>query len=380
MRTPWIYASAVLSLSLGLLACEEENKKITNPRPGPNNINPNNTNPNNTNPNNTNPNNTNPNNTNPNNTNACQGTAQEAETFTQGLHAALCQKLIGCADHADVVFSYFTIQGISTVQQCQQLLAAQLGSPKQHAAAVSTGKATFDKCQAQACERGPLADLTCGELLRFVPANIDTYKPFQACTDAFGGKGNAGQGCTINAECGQGLACDREDVLDSSVMVACQGACRPAVAQVEGSCQGSNCTSDQYCGDPNNGICFPRKDAGEACTASEQCKTNARCDEATSKCVALRGGQASGAACDYEATFCGPGLICDADNGSMCRALFMPGEDCPGLGCAWGSTCDPGSTKCQTTLPAGSACGFDAQCQSLRCANGTCADVNALCP
>lgn len=366
-------------LSVGLVACGDDGKKkLTNPGTTVNNT-PNN-----------NPNNKpkpdmgmddmdpTPSDMN-NNPGACVGTAIEAESFVERQYAKLCQTLLGCTANSQAAFDYFALQGISSAADCERLLAAQLGSPKQHASALTQGKLTFDKCLATECETEALADLQCGDVLRYIPSNIDTYRPFAACTDAFAGKAASGQSCTINGECGDGLSCQRDADIDGPMMVACAGTCKPEIDQIEGTCDPSFCKADQYCGDPDNGICFPRKADGDACEPG-QCGFSSICDPGTNKCVANQGALAAGTSCDYESKLCAPGLICDGADTMSCIALYALGEDCPGFACAYGLACDPDTNKCVDAAPAGAACSLDAQCQSQRCANGTCADVNALCP
>ncbi len=309
----------------------------------------------------------------------CVGTAAEASAFVTQQHEAFCQQLVSCTTYSDAVFEFFVLNSVATPADCVQLLNARRGSPQQHAAAVTQQRASFDKCEATTCQDNVLADMTCGDLIDYISSITanDVTRPFASCYGAFEGTVANDQGCTITAECGPGLACHREDVTADSGPIACQGTCQPEVESIAGTCDPVVCDSLNYCADTENGICFPRKAASEPCAPGE-CALDALCSDA-GVCVANQGGRAIGQTCDNEQLLCGPGTYCDASVGT-CSALLAPGESCPGLLCTFGNACDPTSNTCVPAAAAGASCTIDSQCQSQRCAQGTCADINALCP
>lgn len=307
----------------------------------------------------------------------CQGTAQQAQAFISAHHERLCDKLLACGGQPELVQDFFLRFGLTQTQECVEVISGLRGSAAQHAQAVTDGRATFCPEQADTCLQQLLPNIECGDVARLLATSIERYEPLDACHDAFQGSILEDQGCTLDAECGLGLGCSRD--YDAQTMGPCAGTCRPERTQLLGTCDPAFCAADQYCGDTANGICFQRKNDGESCSDDEECFTTSTCEGGT--CTARITGVAVGQPCG-PTQFCAAGSFCNRAMGTdmgTCQQAAGVGEACQFTGCVAGAVCTPAGT-CDALLDAGQDCVVDAQCRSLRCAQGTCTNGDALCP
>lgn len=251
-----------------------------------------------------------------------------------------------------------------------------------YAAAVSAGRATFVRSQADACIAA-LDAVTCAEwyarsgtgacapwLAGAVAIGGTCYAPLE-CTDGWCDESGGcpgvctafrahGASCTTGSwaalhldskECGPGYTCR-----NGSTSANCVADTLGALGQ---PCGTAGCQAGLYCA--AGGTCEHQMPAGEPCrTGPSACEAGLTCDLFTrSVCEPLAGG---GESCTNAA--CGPGFYCSA-NGSICKAQALAGQDCSesgsrldAVGCVDGSFCLGGEVRTCTygTAAIGTQC------------------------
>jgi len=301
------------------------------------------------------------------------------EEFIEAEHEELCNKILACTDQPDLVREFMTFFGVVSVADCKIILAGLRGSPAQHAAAFDAGHLEYRTQEADACLRTVMPSLVCGDIARLLQPGIERYRPYKGCHDVLVGSLEEDVQCTFDAECGDDLGCSRGYSNNPAEPLPCHGTCRRERTQLSGTCDPTFCAAGQYCGDLMNGVCFPRDQDGQPCSRGDQCQATSSCDLETGLCVANASNLELGQGCDYATRLCKPGTFCDnTNNDGVCLQAAEIGEPCFITGCVAGAVCNPAG-QCDALLASGSACVVDAQCESLRCANGTCTDGDALC-
>ncbi|HUJ27005.1 MAG TPA: hypothetical protein VLW85_13355 [Myxococcales bacterium] len=239
-----------------------------------------------------------------------------------------------------------------------------------------------DACAFVACPVGLSCDPADGSCKSPLCASVQCPAPQNRCQlgsfcDPFTGKCSA----QVIAQCPQGEACDLAD-----------GACRAAVACVDGACAASDlchlagtcdaatnrcspealkeCPPGQMC-DPADGACQDAElCAGVVCpAASDACHFRGSCDPMSGLCLA------------QTAKICAAGLTCDPADG-RCKAVDLcAGVTCPAPAdlCHLPGACNPATGFC-STQPL-KACPDGQQCDP---ADGTCKTpslcVGVVCP
>jgi hypothetical protein len=147
-----------------------------------------------------------------------------------------------------------------------------------------------------------------------------------------------------------------------------------------GSCEtaGQNCFFDADCPAPM--VCLPGPTAvapgscaapvaqGAACNSEADCGAGLRCDPTSLQCLPFA---ALGEACssDVGAPPCQQGLACD---GTVCRSVSCPGQDCSAGQVCNGSRCVGGA--CVPLARLGARCTGNSDCASQDCSGNVCVD------
>lgn len=175
--------------------------------------------------------------------------------------------------------------------------------------------------------------------------------------------GQTGDGCDPSTKCANPLVC-------------AQNVCKPLPVTTE-TCLLGQCSSDALCQvTADAGVCVHRPSVGEACMPS-QCQAGLVCDTISAKCVAQVVDVAM-APCTVQQQCSGTQACVGASVATpgRCRAPLVSGETCTrDLECAPELACLPtdGGRACGRRLEAGSACSTDRWCQvDAVCRSGLC--------
>lgn len=273
---------------------------------------------------------------------------------------------------------------------CERELSC-FGLP-QLTAAAERGAVDYDPSQVGACHaRFEASPCTFGAFI-FTP---DIYDVLQYCPGAVVPKGQLGEPCAADGECGEGSYCHK------GATAQCPGACRAPAAAGQSCADGGRCAEGLSC---DQNVCAPKQQAGSpcefaceyglSCPKGEICPGNIWCNE-QGLCET---GRLEGEACGVMGE-AGPGranaqcaihLWCDSSEngtgvcrkpsaeGGPCRVAFSACED--GLHCVGASADGAGARgTCQPPSPAGVDCEGDDDCQSgLACVLEKCAVPGAV--
>jgi hypothetical protein len=187
--------------------------------------------------------------------------------------------------------------------------------------------------------------------------------------------------CT-GVSCGAGTSCDVTDGQCKCGGAVCQDSefCNPATksCQTKRDCADVACPSNQTC-EPSTGLCSC---AGAACNAGESCVQASNgsfscvadhCSGVT--CLGSTSCDPADGICKCNGNTCTSGEICacppGADAGTCADAarFCQEGNDCAGVTCTAGTTCDPIDGQCKCGGPGGPVCG----------ANQVCSTATGLC-
>jgi hypothetical protein len=241
-------------------------------------------------------------------------------------------------------------------------------------AAVSAGRMSYSKSQADACTaainaatctdfESTAGPTSCAQwVVGLVTVGNDCYGADE-CANGWCDSGASvcpgtctaftahGAPCITNSdECGPGYVCDN----GSSTCVA------ETYGAVGQPCGNSGCAAGLFCSSANT--CTARRAAGASCTGttSEECQVGLTCDPVGYTCKTLVG---AGQSC--ATGVCGDGLYCSA-TGTICKEPALAGQDCTDpasrlgdpLNCVDGSLCLGSATKVCTngTAGAGATC------------------------
>jgi hypothetical protein len=185
-----------------------------------------------------------------------------------------------------------------------------------------------------------------------------------------------GEPCDVDARC-QSYNCENGLCTDRSVEQPSLP--EPPRSRLGEACSVS-CSPDPYtvCIDE---ACMPIPDVGDKCSYSDQCKYGLGCDHGYCEWIPSCGGIEPPGFCGG-ASMCAPGAYCDETD--HCKAMPVLGQPCDenaiafgaldrrgffffGTSCGDGSYCNPTTERCEPTLPNGSPCKDDAQCNSGWC-------------
>lgn len=184
------------------------------------------------------------------------------------------------------------------------------------------------------------------------------------CAAMWVGTQPAGARCGIDTEaftCAPGSAC----VLDLSLC----GTCTTVVADGAGcTADDVTCAADSHCND--DGVCAPRKRAGEPCGVGDRCVLGTTCTD--DECVGPST-TTVGQSCDFT-TRCPYASRCVG--GTCVATVPLSGACGPAAPCDSG-WCDDGT--CAPLVAQGDACTDDEQCQTGACAGTTCAALPTAC-
>jgi hypothetical protein len=299
-----------------------------------------------------------------------QTTPAEAAEFATQYAAALCERVFSCEQNPRLA-QFVTLGGWTSVEKCTDAVLAGTISAGQAEQAAAEGTLTLDSCAATICLEG-VAKLDCTGLHRVFTENYTGQ--ITSCYDAWVGDISRDQACSVDAQCEGDQICFRDPNAPT-----CQGTCVDAGVSGSGSCGDITCRADQYCTVENN-ICMTRPAIGDACNESEDaapaeripCRTNATCEGGI--CVAIEADLPADSTCDLQKALCSFDLVCLG----TCTAAGAEGDSCNFAGCEAGLYCSDQGV-CEARGAAGASCTSDDQCLSLRCAGGSCTDVNALC-
>jgi hypothetical protein len=258
-------------------------------------------------------------------------------------------------------------------------------------AAVQAGKVIYHPDKARECLNGIGASCNANTF-----SNNDAQ---EACDATFEGTVGAGGQCALSEEC-RSQDCDIPSCPDA----CCQGMCvgdAPVRVAVGGVCESSSQCIDSYCDfSAATSTCTAYKQAGQACTSSNQCAVGGCVNMI---CSALPGpGEACssnlggancanlGYTCSVTSMTCVPyGLTGDAcatsrdcspiyvcGTGGTCVLRPRLGETCDpqASGCIDRSYCEPTTSKCTAPKPDNSPC-----MDSDECASGNCDFDTSVC-
>ena len=188
---------------------------------------------------------------------------------------------------------------------------------------ITAGTIAYDGTKAQAC-LDAIAGLSCDGLLQ---------RDQPACLAALDGKVALGGNCDLSEECKGSAIC-------KSTSGTCPGQCAPLLT------------------------------AGQQCSQDSDCDSGLQCSSVTQLCVKPA---AQGAACEYGAPPCGPGLLClgkddTAKTSGVCYNAIAA------LSADVGATCDPtAGTLCKS----GQSCIIDSYDATLAKLNWKCVQAGS---
>lgn len=263
------------------------------------------------------------------------------ESLRAELETAECERLVRCGLMPD---DATCAQLVSMPAPIMQLLAD-----------VVYGEVEYDGQAAQACVDALRA--------RGCDALAPAISGVEACRDMFQGSIPVGGACLVDGECADGAFCDRS--LCEGGDACCGGVCSrdPVRAAIDEDCSQRACVEGAYCDetageDSGDGLprCKARRDNGEDCTSSDECKEGQRCS-----------GEGEEGKCYILAK---EGERCNADLEVACLSLDT-----------W---CDPAESKCVRLPGAGEPCAEGDRCLGYAyCDGGTCEarpGEGGLCP
>lgn len=253
-------------------------------------------------------------------------------------------------------------------------------------AADKSGAVDYDPSQVGAChERFAASPCTFGDFL-FTP---DIYEVLSYCPGTITPKLKAGDACSSNGECSDGLYCYKGDDF------SCPGMCRPFAKSGEDCAGSARCAEGLHC---DNKLCAPDAKVGDACKTAgcqvllscpdgQVCDGNLWCDRDQDSC---QKGRQDGEACGNigkdpnTLAECALNLWCDAAPYEMgtCHKPSAEGGPCTFFfSCQEGLHCEgymgglkPTLGKCQPAGASGASCLGTPNCQKgLVCVNSLCA-------
>lgn len=214
----------------------------------------------------------------------------------------------------------------------------------------------------------------------------------------------AGETCSLDLECREGLICHasrRVCICVSDASCARGEHCNPftgaCVPEIAGCLADEDCADDQWC-DRSSRVCLHLRAFCESCERNAQCGPGNRCVRQEGSAFGFCGSAcASDDDCPLRATHCFAGqcvpnttcadlrpcvadtllpcsrdLDCPPQAAQICEAGRCVAEH---SGCAYGRSCDPVSRVCVPSCAADEECGNDARCVAgachpvLRCAH-----------
>lgn len=262
------------------------------------------------------------------------------ESLREEIESAECERRVRCGFMPDAA-------------TCRELLSLPAFF-MQLLADVVYGAVEYDGSAAQSC----VGALRAGECDGLAPALSDV----EACREMFRGSTKVGDACLADGECEDGAFCDRS--LCDGEDACCGGVCsrEPVRAAIGEDCSQRACVEGAYCdeggedGDDALPRCRARRDNGEDCTSSRECKDGQRCS-----------GEGEEGKCYILAKV---GERCNPDLDVACRSLD-----------AW---CDPATSTCVRLPGAGEPCADGDRCLDYAyCDRGTCKvrpGEGGLCP
>jgi len=212
--------------------------------------------------------------------------------------------------------------------------------------------------------------------------SAEIFSPGKACTESSEcASGFCVDGFCCDSACDRGCErCDRPG-LEGNCSVAEAGSeanvCAPYLCDGSSAECPTSCTSDAQCSsnaDCLGGSCIPKKELGAICADGIECASglciddvccDSPCDGSCDRCdVAGSRGTCSPVAEGSKVPACGLYLCNGAD--VDCPTSCSDHDDCDGH-------CQAG--QCHPKQPIGSACSYDAACESGFCADGVCCDT-----
>ncbi|AWV90438.1 hypothetical protein [Bradymonas sediminis] len=293
-----------------------------------------------------------------------QTTPAEAAAFAENYAQALCERVFECQDNPKLAL-YVSFLDWTSVDNCKESILAGSISVEQARAAATNGTLRLNSCDAATCLPS-IASASCDGLDRIFDENY--VDEVATCYSAWSGSLAENASCTMDAQCEGHQICERQDEA-----ATCTGTCVDAGLASAGQCGDKTCRADQYCSGSND-ICMSRPDIGEPCDNTKVCRANATCQSGT--CAAVTSGLQAGQACNFSDKLCSFDLICLA---GTCAEAAGVGESCNFVGCQSGLYCSA-QGECAELGGPGAACTEDGMCRTNRCVNGSCTDVDALCP
>lgn len=356
----------IFVLTLGLLACGDDDTKKSETDPNNTVNNTNNVASNNTNPNN------NPNNNTSNNV---------SSNVADALWAMLCDATFECPSPDLVAL----IGRYPSAQACRAAAPPPLFDFPNFDDAIARGTVIYDETKAETCLTAWQAEI----------CEMSFVDPPAECDDVAVGTVAEGGTCLDGIECVRGLECVREGN-------ACEGTCQK-------NCGAFSCTDDEICTESG---CVARGAIGDSCNDFDECRRGLYCVNNT--CAAgdttpegsacqLNGECAGDLKCiqgvctDYQ--LAGPNQACAISDtpelcepGSVCTDLALNGNELAGtcgapkaLGetcrvfyeCEVGLTCDAPDVltdgTCVALREVGQACMTAFDCETFVCEDNVCA-------
>lgn len=267
------------------------------------------------------------------------------ESLRAEIESAECERRVRCGFMPDA-------------ETCMELVSMPT-SLMQLLADVVYGVVEYDGVAARSC----VAALRAGECDALAPP----LARVEACREMFRGSAQEGDACLADGECADGAFCDRS--LCDGEDACCGGVCspEPVRARIGDDCSQRACVDEAYCDDSGGEggeggaeallpRCKARRDNGEACTSSRECKDGQRCS-----------GEGEEGKCYILAKL---GERCNPDLDVACLSLD-----------AW---CDPATSTCVRLPGDGEPCADGDRCLGYAyCDGGTCVvrpGEGELCP